>query len=113
MVRRRKISAETAAVLAVFLEDPERERYGLEVGEEAGILSGSLYPILIRQEEREVLVSRPADDNDPPAPGRRRRYYRLTRNGAELAREDIAEWRRHEAKRPVSLRIPRTRTAEG
>ena len=80
----------TQLVLRAMLEDPTRELYGLEVCSAAGLPSGTIHPILSRLEGFGWLESR-WEDADPRQAGRpRRRYYRLTRDGAERARDALA-----------------------
>jgi len=80
----------TQLVLHVFLEDPARELYGLEIGSGAGLPSGTLHPILARLESVGWLESR-WEDIDPSAEGRpARRYYRMTASGAHSARQALA-----------------------
>lgn len=109
--KERRISFETAAVLALFLEAPEKPRFGLEVADETGISSGSLYPILIRLERRGILrsglepeeVAREASRFG----GRRRRYYELTPTGVLDAERSLAEWRRVVAARSARAWVGR------
>ncbi len=42
----------TQRVLEALLADPQRERYGLEIGEAAGLRSGTVHPILARLADR-------------------------------------------------------------
>ena len=80
----------TQLVLRALLEDPTREMYGLEACAAAGLPSGTIHPILARLEAAGWLTSR-WEDVDPREQGRpRRRYYRLTPDGAELARDALA-----------------------
>lgn len=77
-------------VLEALLEDPTRENYGLEIGEAAGLRSGTVHPILARLEGCHWLTSR-WEDIDPSAEGRPpRRYYKLTAEGAQAARAALA-----------------------
>jgi PadR family transcriptional regulator PadR len=77
-------------VLRVLLEDPQREVYGRELGEAAGLPSGTVHPILARLEGMGWVESR-WEDIDPRAAGRpARRYYRLTPDGAVRARDALA-----------------------
>lgn len=77
-------------VLQVLLEDPQRELYGRELGEAAGLASGTVHPILARFEATGWLESR-WEDVDASAEGRpARRYYRLTPDGAVRARDALA-----------------------
>jgi PadR family transcriptional regulator, regulatory protein PadR len=71
------------AVLGALTADHPAWRYGYELGLEVGLRSGSLYPILVRLSDRELLESR--WETDPP-PGRPPRHlYRLTPSGLEYA----------------------------
>jgi PadR family transcriptional regulator, regulatory protein PadR len=93
----------TQFVLRVLLEDPQAELYGVQIGEGAGLPSGTVHPILARLEGLGWVQSR-WEDIDPKVEGRpARRYYRLTAAGAQLARAALAE--AYQAKRRV--RVPR------
>lgn len=70
-------------VLRALAADPLQWRYGYELGVEVALRSGSLYPILVRLSDRELLES--MWETDPP-PGRPPRHlYRLTGPGREYA----------------------------
>jgi PadR family transcriptional regulator, regulatory protein PadR len=93
-----RMTIPTQLVLQVLLEDATVERYGYEVGETAGLPSGTVHPILARLEGAGWLESR-WEDVDPTAAGRPpRRYYRLTADGVPAAREALG--RAHRARRP-------------
>ena len=80
----------TQLVLRVLLADPAEERYGVEIGAQAGLPSGTVHPILARLEGVGWLESR-WEGIDPRTEGRpARRYYRLTPDGLELARAALA-----------------------
>jgi DNA-binding PadR family transcriptional regulator len=80
----------TQLVLRALLEHPTRELYGLEICAAAGLASGTIHPILARLERLGWLESR-WEDIDPVKEGRpKRRYYRLTPDGAEHARHALA-----------------------
>ena len=80
----------TQLVLRALLADPAQERYGVEIGAEAGLPSGAVHPILARLEGVGWLESR-WEEIDPRTEGRpARRYYRLTPDGLELARAALA-----------------------
>ena len=80
----------TQRVLEALLGDPERELYGIEIGEAAELRSGTVHPILARLEGVRWLESRWEDIN-PRVEGRpARRYYRLTAGGVEAARSALA-----------------------
>ena len=85
-----RMTLTTQLVLRALLEEPAREMYGLEICARAGLQSGTIHPILARLEKAGWLESR-WEDADPREQGRpRRRYYRLSPDGAELARDALA-----------------------
>jgi PadR family transcriptional regulator PadR len=67
------------------MEDPLTWRYGYELGAEVGLRSGSLYPILVRLSDRQLLES--AWETAPPQGRPPRHLYRLTASGREYATE--------------------------
>jgi DNA-binding PadR family transcriptional regulator len=79
MVRSRKLSPQTSAVLTALANRPSDWLYGLELAKLTGLKSGSLYPILIRLADRALLESRwlePSERGRPP-----RHAYRITAAG--------------------------------
>jgi DNA-binding PadR family transcriptional regulator len=85
-----RMTIPTQLVLRALLADPSKERYGVEIGAEAGLPSGTIHPILARLEGVGWLTSR-WEDIDPRVEGRpARRYYQLTPDGLELARAALA-----------------------
>jgi PadR family transcriptional regulator, regulatory protein PadR len=85
-----RMTIPTQLVLRVLLADPAEERYGVEIGAQAGLPSGTVHPILARLEGVGWLESR-WEGIDPRTEGRpARRYYRLTPDGLELARAALA-----------------------
>ncbi|WP_460443588.1 PadR family transcriptional regulator [Amycolatopsis stemonae] len=75
----------TQLVLRALLADTAREMYGLEICAAAELPSGTVHPILARLEDIGWLESR-WEDVDPREAGRpRRRFYRLTGDGAKAA----------------------------
>jgi PadR family transcriptional regulator PadR len=89
-MHRPKMTIPTQLVLRALLEQPTRELYGLEICAAAGLASGTIHPILARLEGLGWLESR-WEDVDPVTEGRpRRRYYRLSPDGAEQARYALA-----------------------
>jgi len=98
----------TQLVLQALLDDPGQDRYGLEIGQAAGLPSGTIHPILARLEGAGWVESR-WEDIDPSVEGRpQRRYYRLTRAGADAARAGLAR-----AQRPTRMRLALRPAAEG
>ncbi|MEV4226638.1 helix-turn-helix transcriptional regulator [Streptomyces bobili] len=80
----------TQLVLRALLEKPTEELYGLEICSKAQLASGTIHPILARLESIGWLISR-WEDVDPHEQGRpRRRYYRMSPDGAVAAREALA-----------------------
>ena len=81
-----RMTIATQLVLRALLEDPQQELYGLQIGQAAGLPSGTVHPILARLEGLRWLESF-WEDIDPRDEGRpARRYYRLTAAGADSAR---------------------------
>jgi DNA-binding PadR family transcriptional regulator len=81
MARARAHSRQTRIVLAELLVDPAVERYGFELAKATGLASGTLYPILMRLEERGLLTARwQLTDSRRP-----RHVYRLTGEGVDAA----------------------------
>lgn len=84
-----RITASVLKVLAALLAAPSDERYGLQLMQDTGLASGTLYPILVRL-ERAGWVQSQWEEIDPAAEGRpSRRYYRLTTDGAVHARREV------------------------
>jgi DNA-binding PadR family transcriptional regulator len=85
------MTLQTQAVLKVLLEDPSGQHYGLAISKGADLPTGTIYPILARLEQAGWVTS-DWEDIDPRVEGRRRRrYYRLSPDGAEKARAVLAE----------------------
>jgi PadR family transcriptional regulator PadR len=86
-----RMTIPTQLVLRALLADPSRELYGLQICEQAGLPSGTIHPILARLEREHGWVISRWEDITPRDEGRpRRRYYRLTEDGAERARIALA-----------------------
>jgi len=89
-----RLTVQVLLVLQALLRDPGRERYGLELSDETGLLPGTAYPILLRLEHEGWVTSR-WEDVDPREQKRpARRYYRLTADGAIQASAAVANARR-------------------
>jgi PadR family transcriptional regulator, regulatory protein PadR len=85
-----RMTEPTQRVLRELLEDPTAEKYGLAICKAVGLAPGTVHPLLYKFESIGWLESR-FEDIDPSAAGRpRRRYYRLTPDGAEFARDALA-----------------------
>jgi PadR family transcriptional regulator, regulatory protein PadR len=84
-----RITVAVALVLREFLADAAQPRYGYDLMQATGFASGKLYPILARLKHAGWL-HRQAEDIDPGRAGRPVRYlYRLTAEGATLARQEL------------------------
>ena len=86
MVRSRSLSAPARNVLAIMAGAGARWWHGYELCQQAGIKSGTLYPLLIRLEAQHYLEAewqQPAEAGRPP-----RHAYRLTAAGRQLAVEN-------------------------
>lgn len=81
-------------ILALLLE---RDMYGYEISNELHnrsykhleVKEGTLYPILYRLEEKEVIQSY---WNAPEGRGKPRKYYQITLNGKEYFEDYKQEW---------------------
>lgn len=94
-----RITTTLVQVLEVFLDDPAAERYGLDVMRVTGMPSGTVYPILIRLQGIGWLQAH-WEDIDPVQAGRpARRWYRLTPDGVQSARAELAAYRQRRAPR--------------
>jgi len=88
-----RVTIAVVKVLSALLEEPDRFRYGLDLMAATGLPSGTLYPLLRRMQDA-GWVTAEWERLDPVAAGRpARRYYRLTAEGIERAREALAELR--------------------
>lgn len=103
MTRTRPLSPVARTILAALLERAGVWSYGYDLAKEAGVKSGTLYPLLIRLEQGGYLE---AEWQPPSVPGRPPRHaYRLTAAGVELARGHPVDGA---APGPASLREART-----
>ena len=90
-----RLSHQGLRVLRVFLdafnEDVRAELAGAELMRLARLSSGTLYPILLRFEKAGLFESR-WEEETPALLGRpRRRFYRLTHAGVQLAQDALDE----------------------
>ena len=87
-----RLTPQTIAVLRVLLETPSTPHYGLDIARQAGLKTGTVHPILTRLQQAgwiDASWEAPTDHEDTGRP--RRRYYRFTSDGAETARQAVAE----------------------
>jgi PadR family transcriptional regulator, regulatory protein PadR len=89
MEKNLRLSAQTLKVLGTLASHPSHELSGAEIAKRTHLPSGTLYPILFRLEGAGWLNSR-WEVEDPAALKRpRRRYYRITAEGAKNI-QDVA-----------------------
>jgi DNA-binding PadR family transcriptional regulator len=98
-------SPQTLQLFTALLDDPQRWRYGYDLSKETALASGTLYPILMRLTDQRLLETKWEPSEEPGRPPRH--IYRLTADGAVLARERLA------ARKPAAAPIARTRPAGG
>jgi DNA-binding PadR family transcriptional regulator len=85
-----QITVAVARVLREFLSEPSADRYGYDLMRATSFPSGKLYPILAKLARIGWLI-RERERTDPASIGRPSRfYYRLTANGVEAARYELA-----------------------
>ncbi len=85
MQRPRRPSKQTVAVLLALAQKPSAWRYGYELCQDVGLKAGSMYPILMRLADRDLLETSwetGVDAGRPP-----RHLYRLTGTGREFVAE--------------------------
>jgi DNA-binding PadR family transcriptional regulator len=90
-------------LFTALLGDADRWRYGYDLSRETGLASGTLYPILMRLTEQKLLETAWEPSDEPGRPPRH--IYRLTADGAVLARQRLTA--------PATKVVPQRRTADG
>ncbi|MEU5876701.1 helix-turn-helix transcriptional regulator [Spirillospora sp. NPDC047279] len=91
MTRSPRMTLQTLLVLREMLKDPDCERFGLELSRDTGQPTGTIYPIIVRLERCGWVESAwEPPERHLPEGRRRRRYYKLTKDGAQRAREAVA-----------------------
>lgn len=78
-----RLSPQTLLVLDAFLVQAEEWKYGYDLSKATGLKSGTLYPILMRMAERELLETQ-WEAGEPGRPPRH--MYRFTQDGLRFAR---------------------------
>lgn len=85
-----ELTLKAARVVGVFLENPDRPRYGFELMKATHLSSGTLYPILFRLEAAGWLA-KGREDINPSAAGRPpRTNYVITAEAVPVARARLA-----------------------
>ena len=84
MERNRRPSKQMLRLLDALSAAPGEWRHGYDIMKETGLLSGTLYPLLMRMTDQGLVE---AEWREPAQPGRPARHaYRLTAQGLALAR---------------------------
>ena len=102
MMRNVRVSKQTLKLLTALIQKPASWHYGYALSRETQLQSGTLYPILMRLEDRDWLETK----WETPPPGGRppRHMYRLTSSGRAWATEALQGARPRRITRPVSVR---------
>jgi DNA-binding PadR family transcriptional regulator len=88
MIRNRRPSRQMLALLSTLMDQPRAWRHGYDLMKDTGLLSGTLYPLLMRMTDQGLVE---AEWRDPVQPGRPARHaYRLTAKGVALATEALS-----------------------
>lgn len=88
MGRERRSSSQTLRVLEALLEQPRAWRHGYDLSLQTELKSGTLYPVLMRLNDRRFLDSKWEESELPGRPPRR--MYRLTAAGIAHAKSELA-----------------------
>jgi DNA-binding PadR family transcriptional regulator len=93
-----RLSPQTVSVLDALLEAPRDWRYGYDISRDTALKSGTLYPILMRLADHELVETcwETTDSGRPP-----RHMYRLTPAGLRSARAQLRNYVRRTSRRAV------------
>ena len=87
MQRVRRSSGQTLNLLRALMDEPRKWHHGYELSKATELLSGTLYPILMRLSERGFLEHKWVETQEPGRPARH--VYRLTASGVRHANEQF------------------------
>jgi PadR family transcriptional regulator, regulatory protein PadR len=87
MARIRRSSGQTLNLLRVLMDEPRKWHHGYELSKATQLLSGTLYPILMRLSERGFLEHKWVETQEAGRPPRH--VYRLTAKGVAHAKEQF------------------------
>lgn len=108
-----KMTHHGAVVAREMLVNPAKATWARQLTERTGLPNGTLLPILNRMLQAGWVERFWEDDESAERQGRpRRRYYRFSPSGAELARVAVAAWTA-EAGNEAGLPIPWGAQPEG
>jgi PadR family transcriptional regulator, regulatory protein PadR len=98
-----RTTRQTTMVLAEFLRSEKEWRYGYDISRDTGLKSGTLYPILMRLAEHNMLETNweTAEEGKPP-----RHMYKLTTDGVRYAREQVTAAKKAAAGKPAWSEVP-------
>jgi len=82
-----RLSPQTLLVLDAFLVQADEWKYGYDLSKATALKSGTLYPILMRMAERELLETQ-WEAGEPGRPPRH--MYRFTPDGLRFARVSVS-----------------------
>src|SRR6187549_2174553 len=87
MQRIRRSSGQTLNLLQSLMDQPRKWHHGYDLSKATGLLSGTLYPILMRLSDRGFLEHKWLPSQEAGRPPRH--VYRLTAQGIAHAREQF------------------------
>lgn len=86
-----RLSHQSLTVLAIYLQNLNEEFSGIDLIKLTGLSAGTLYPILLRFEEKGLLKSH-WEEGDPKKLKRpRKRFYKITASGEGIARRALTQ----------------------
>jgi len=88
MIRTRRASGQTLNLLRSLMDEPRKWHHGYELSKATELLSGTLYPILMRLSDRGFLEHKWLPSQEAGRPPRH--VYRLTGKGVAHAKEQFA-----------------------
>ncbi len=103
-----RITVQTARILRLLAEDPDRERYGLDIAAELKLGMGTVYPVLARLAQVEWVTSRWEEDGAHLGGGGRprRRYYRLNPSNRDAVQDALRQAAEAGQRRPAGHLAP-------
>jgi DNA-binding PadR family transcriptional regulator len=86
-----RLSHHSLTVLKVFYDDPRASLSGSDIMQKTDMLSGTLYPILIRFENAGLLKSKQEPGTASSLGRPRRRLYKITPEGIQVVHQALIE----------------------
>jgi PadR family transcriptional regulator, regulatory protein PadR len=97
---RLRSSRQTLDILEALLARPSQWHHGYAISRQTSVLSGTLYPILMRLDKLGWLETKWEESVPQGRPPRH--LYRLTGNGREWAREELRSAQQREFWKPAA-----------